>query len=75
MNALPLPMRLLHFLRGRDRPPIGCEAADMGTSFGLEMSLDQNSEPPPRARRGSTGLNEVHTGWLRRLAQRYRAAS
>lgn len=64
MNPATLPTRLMDFLRGRSTPPYGCDAADMGTAFGMEMSFDQPAEAeaaPPTT---------TQTGWLRRLALR-----
>jgi len=59
------PMRLFRFLRSR--PAVKQDdAADMGTAFGLEMSLDQSEfDDEPKAQVGAPTR-----GWLSRLIGR-----
>ncbi len=67
MNKLPNTSRL--FKPGRTRAKPGAlDAADLGTCFGLEVSLDQSDEAPAEP----TTPAQRASGWLRRLTSRQR---
>jgi hypothetical protein len=68
MNKLPSTSRLFKLGRARARPD-SLDAADLGTCFGLEVSLDQCDLVPAEA---ATTAQRAG-GWLRRLASRQRA--
>jgi hypothetical protein len=65
MNHRPKPSRLFGFGR-RGRAAAALDAADLGTAFGLEVSLDQ----PPLAAAVAQADPGTRTGWLRRIAAR-----
>ncbi|MDP2005792.1 MAG: hypothetical protein Q8K45_08950 [Rubrivivax sp.] len=65
-KAVP-PQRWFSVWRSTDRPAPCTDAADMGTAFGLDMSLlDHTPEPPAAAER--------RPGWMHRLTTRSRTA-
>ena len=70
MNKPDSTSRLFKLGRTRARPA-ALDAADLGTCFGLEVSLDQPDEAPPES--GTTAQRAG--GWLRRLASRQRTAT
>lgn len=60
------------FARLRSRPaPAAFDAADMGTCFGLEVSLDQPDEVPVMA--APTPVRRP--GWIQRLGRRGKPAA
>jgi hypothetical protein len=69
MNKLPSSTRLFKLGRAR-ATPVELDAADLGTCFGLEVSMDQPAEVPAE----SPGKAQRAGGWLRRLASRQRSA-
>jgi hypothetical protein len=65
MNTPSKPTRLFGFNRAARSPAVQ-DAADLGTAFGMEVTLDQAAlEPSPATTSPST-----HAGWIRRLAGR-----
>jgi hypothetical protein len=68
MSKLPTTRKLFRLGRARSLPA-ELDPADLGTAFGLDMSLDQPDELPaaaPVPRRA---------GWLRWLTSRHRAVA
>lgn len=59
------PNRLFGFGRA-GKVPVSQDPADLGTAFGMELSLDQPPEEPAAAA-SSPG---AQGGWIRRLARR-----
>ncbi len=61
--------RWFSFWRSADRPAPDTDPADLGTAYGLEMSM---LEPPAEA---TAALAAPRPGWMQRLATRRRAAT
>lgn len=64
MSDSPRPFRLLDVWRRRSDDSVLSEPADVGTAFGLELSMLPDEVPAPAAGRAPAGM-----GWWRRLAQ------
>lgn len=64
MSLRTTPGRLLDLWRRR-RDGTTADAADLGTAFGLEVTLIPDDEPATRPERRSVGVR-----WLRRLVRR-----
>jgi hypothetical protein len=64
MNARSNPTRLFGLWRRRALDPVS-EPADVGTAFGMELSLMPEDEQPAAR---DTAKNP-ESGWLRRLAR------
>ena len=58
------PARWYHAWRSTPRPAPDTDPADLGTAFGLELSMSEPAELPAPA--GAPRL-----GWMRRLAGRH----
>ena len=53
-------------------PAVDTDAADLGTAFGLDVSLNQiYQEPPPRA----TPAASRQPGWVQRLSARHKRST
>jgi hypothetical protein len=69
MNTAIATFRFLGFGRAQRATPVD-DPADMGTCFGLDLSLDDVPSPTP-----GPADPPVSTGWWRRLAGRRVASS
>lgn len=63
MSESSKPNRLLDLWRRRTDPSHAAEPDDVGTAFGLELSMLPDDEPSATAGTGAPG----GTGWWRRL--------
>ena len=61
------PRSWFHSWRSTPRPAPDTDPADLGTAFGLDLSMSEDSQLPPIA-------SEARLGWVRRLAERRRSA-
>ena len=66
-NKTANPPRWFSGWRTAARPAQGLDPADLGTAFGLDMSM---AEMPPEP----TPVGDRRPGWVRRLADRRRSA-
>lgn len=67
-NKAASPQRWFSGWRTSARPAQGDDPADLGTAFGLDMSMtDPPADAPPPAER--------RPGWVRRLTTRRRSAT
>ncbi len=57
-----------HSWRSNSRPAPDTDPADLGTAFGLDLSMSELPITPPAA-------GEARPGWVQRLASRRRSAS
>jgi len=63
------PQRWFSAWRNADRPAPDNDPADLGTAFGLEMSMLEAEDPPARP------VAARRPGWMRRLTSRQRPAT
>ena len=62
------PQRWFHSWRATPRPAPDTDPADLGTAFGLDLSLSEAAQLPAAAA-------ERRPGWVQRLAERRRSAT
>ena len=62
MNKAETPHRWFHGWRA-SQPGVEVDAADLGTAFGLDLSLSEIAHEPPRASKPPSR----RLGWLRSL--------
>jgi len=62
------PQSWFHSWRSTPRPPPDTDPADLGTAFGLDLSMSE-AAPLPAA------SSEGRPGWVQRLAERRRSAT
>ena len=62
------PPSWFHSWRSTARPAPDTDPADLGTAFGLDLSMSEASALPPVPA-------EVRPGWMQRLAERRRSVS
>lgn len=62
------PPSWFHRWRSASRPAPDTDPADLGTAFGLDLSMSQAAPLPPAA-------GEARPGWVQRLADRRRSAT
>jgi hypothetical protein len=70
MSKADTPQRWFHGWRASAPPPLDLDAADLGTAFGLDLSLNElhhEAPRPPAAPR--------QPGWMSRLAARRKSAA
>ena len=65
MSERTHPLRLFDRWRRREHEAVQSEPADVGTAFGLELSLLPDDEPSATAKTGAPG----GTLWWRRLTR------
>jgi len=61
------PQSWFHSWRSTPRPAPDTDPADLGTAFGLDLSMSEAPLPP--------AATEARPGWVQRLADRRRSAS
>ena len=64
MSESPRPFRLFDVWRRRSDDSVRSEPADVGTAFGLELSMLPDDVPA-----AAGGCQPPGTGWWRRLSQ------
>ncbi len=62
------PERWFHSWRSKPRPAPDTDPADLGTAFGLDLSLSEAAALPVTS-------SEGRPGWMQRLSERRRSAS
>ena len=62
------PPRWFHSWRSAPRPAPDSDPADLGTAFGLDLSMSEGAPLPPAS-------GEARPGWVQRLAERRRSAT
>lgn len=62
------PQSWFHSWRSTPRPAPDTDPADLGTAFGLDLSMSEGTPLPPASSKGQPG-------WVQRLAERRRSAT